>query len=118
MLYVMALPPAVEEPHNGPQNVSVVNLATQTPIGSPLISWPVYANDSLGPSQWPPGESQLHLLTASPSRCSCTLHLADFTVTIPATNGACATAGACAIQWFWWAYNGQTYESCIDFTSP
>ncbi|KZV99119.1 hypothetical protein EXIGLDRAFT_640869, partial [Exidia glandulosa HHB12029] len=87
----------LEAHHTGYANVSVVDLSKQKIIGTPLKTWSVYANDSLGPADWPPDET-------------------DFTVTVPNLSGACATAGACAIQWFWWAYNGQTYESCIDFT--
>ncbi|KAL5478614.1 hypothetical protein ACEPAI_2799 [Sanghuangporus weigelae] len=75
-----------------------VDLASQTAIGSPLIDWPVYANDSIGPANWPKNET-------------------DFSVTIPDLEGRCAEAGACAIQWWWNAYsNDQTYESCVDFT--
>jgi hypothetical protein len=42
------------------QNVSVVNLQTQTPIAR-LFTWSVYANDTLGPPDWPKNESQFHL---------------------------------------------------------
>lgn len=84
--------------HTGYANVSIVNLITQTAIGAPLKTWPVYSNDSLGPKDWPPDET-------------------DFTVTIPKLNGACSTAGQCAIMWWWYGYNKQTYESCVDFTS-
>lgn len=87
--------------HTGYANVSVVNLVTQTAIGAPLRTWPVYADDKLGPADWPPTDT-------------------DFTVTIPTTLGtACKTAGACAIQWYWYAPgNKQTYESCVDFVTP
>ncbi|KAF9035246.1 hypothetical protein BJ165DRAFT_1511001, partial [Panaeolus papilionaceus] len=83
--------------HTGTANVSIVNLATQTTIGEPLIAWPIYTNNSLGSDQWVKNET-------------------DFTVTIPTNLGtACQTAGACAIQWWWYAFNKQTYESCVDF---
>ncbi|TFK64455.1 hypothetical protein BDN72DRAFT_846617 [Pluteus cervinus] len=83
--------------HTGYANVSIFNLATQEPIGAPLVSWSVYANDTLGPSEWPPNES-------------------DFNVTIPSNLGTtCSKAGQCAIQWWWYGYNKQTYESCVDF---
>ncbi|KAG9225514.1 hypothetical protein PLEOSDRAFT_1109843 [Pleurotus ostreatus PC15] len=84
--------------HTGSANVSVVNLATQETIGKPLFLWPVYANDSLGPSAWPKNET-------------------DFEITIPDLGSQCSTVGACAIQWWWYASKvRQTYESCIDFT--
>lgn len=43
--------------------------------------------------------------------------LVDFEITIPeGLESACATGGACAIQWYWWSdSNKQTYESCVDF---
>ncbi|ETW78677.1 hypothetical protein HETIRDRAFT_324730 [Heterobasidion irregulare TC 32-1] len=85
--------------HTGHANVSVVNLSSQTTIGKPLYLWPVYANSSLGPSKWPTNET-------------------NFNVTIPDLGDECTTAGACAIQWWWYAdSNGQTYESCVDFTT-
>ncbi|KAK0200400.1 hypothetical protein DFS33DRAFT_1361275 [Desarmillaria ectypa] len=88
----------IEAHHTGHANVSVVNLATQTPIAR-LFTWPVYANDTLGPSQWPKNES-------------------SFSVTIPDLGDTCTTAGACAIQWWWYATkNVQTFESCVDFTT-
>ncbi|ESK90776.1 chitin binding [Moniliophthora roreri MCA 2997] len=82
--------------HTGYANVSVVDLAAQVPIAR-LFTWPVYANDSLGPSKWPKNET-------------------EFEVTIPDLGSKCTQAGACAIQWWWYATGGQTYESCIDFT--
>ncbi|KAH8822840.1 hypothetical protein DL96DRAFT_1671098 [Flagelloscypha sp. PMI_526] len=86
--------------HTGYANVSVVDLVAKKTIGSPLFYWPVYANSSLGPSEWPKNES-------------------DFNVVIPTDLGTkCSTAGACAIQWYWHATeNNQTYESCVDFTA-
>ncbi|KAL5497700.1 hypothetical protein ACEPAH_2631 [Sanghuangporus vaninii] len=75
-----------------------VDLNSQITIGSPLIDWPVYANDSVGPANWPKNET-------------------DFNVMIPDLEGRCAETGVCAIQWWWYAYsNDQTYESCVDFT--
>ncbi|KAF9458100.1 hypothetical protein BDZ94DRAFT_1174362 [Collybia nuda] len=75
-----------------------VDLTAQRPIGKPLFNWPVYTNNSLGPPDWPKNET-------------------DFEVTIPDLGSQCTKGGACAIQWWWYAYNGQTYESCIDFTT-
>lgn len=41
---------------------------------------------------------------------------ANFDIKIPTNLGTrCDTAGKCAIQWWWYAYNKQTYESCVDF---
>ncbi|KAF5344463.1 hypothetical protein D9758_014127 [Tetrapyrgos nigripes] len=87
----------IEAHHTGYANVSVVDLAAQLPIAR-LFTWPVYANDSLGPSQWPKNET-------------------SFNVTVPDLGGRCASAGACAIQWWWYGTQvKQTYESCVDFT--
>ncbi|KAF4583905.1 hypothetical protein EYR40_002403 [Pleurotus pulmonarius] len=80
--------------HTGSANVSVVNLATQKTIGQPLFLWPVYANDSLGPSAWPKNET-------------------DFEITIPDLGSQCSTVGACAIQWWWYASKPQ-----LGFTQP
>ncbi|KAF9264473.1 hypothetical protein L218DRAFT_862613 [Marasmius fiardii PR-910] len=84
--------------HTGWANVSIVNLATQTPIAR-LFTWPVYANQSLAPSEWPKNET-------------------DFQVTVPDLKGQCSQPNACAIKWWWYAgYSvNQTYENCIDFT--
>ncbi|KAJ7149295.1 hypothetical protein C8R43DRAFT_888214 [Mycena crocata] len=87
----------MEAHHTGLANVSVVNLATQTQIAR-LFTWAVYANDSLGPPDWPKNET-------------------DFTVTVPNLGTQCKTAGQCAIQWWWFGVQvKQTYESCVDFT--
>ncbi|TFK35907.1 hypothetical protein BDQ12DRAFT_655276 [Crucibulum laeve] len=88
----------IEAHHTGTANVSVVNLATQTPIGKPLFYWPVYTNNSLGPADWVKNET-------------------DFSATIPDLGTQCTKAGACAIQWWWYAFNKQTYESCVDFVT-
>ncbi|KAL1742654.1 hypothetical protein HDZ31DRAFT_65763 [Schizophyllum fasciatum] len=87
----------LEAHHTGLANVSVVDVVTQSLIGEPLKNWPVYANESLGPADWPKDET-------------------DFSVTIPDLTDQCSEAGACAIQWWWYGTgNDQTYESCIDF---
>lgn len=88
----------IEAHHTGYANVSIVDLKSQAMIGKPLFNWPVYANNSLGPPQWVKNET-------------------DFSVTIPDLGTRCKTAGSCAIQWFWYAFNKQTYESCIDFVT-
>ncbi|KAF7309148.1 Chitin binding [Mycena kentingensis (nom. inval.)] len=84
--------------HTGWANVSVVNLVTQKPIAR-LFTWPVYANESLGPPDWPANET-------------------DFSVTVPNLGTQCSQSGVCAIQWWWYSgfSNLQTYENCIDFT--
>ncbi|KAF9036891.1 hypothetical protein BDZ89DRAFT_1061584 [Hymenopellis radicata] len=88
----------IEAHHTGYANMSVVDLAAQVPLAR-LLTWNVYANQSLGPSQWPANET-------------------SFSVTIPDLGDACTEVGACAIQWYWYAtVNDQTYESCVDFTT-
>ncbi|KAF8874722.1 hypothetical protein CPB85DRAFT_1505459 [Mucidula mucida] len=88
----------LEAHHTGYANMSIVDLAAQVPLAR-LLTWDVYANESLGPSQWPANET-------------------SFSVTIPNLGSACSEAGECAIQWYWYAYsNDQTYESCVDFTT-
>lgn len=86
----------IRAPHTGVANVSVVDTASNSVIGSPLISWDVYASTSTG----------------------VTKNETDFSVTIPNDLGdKCATAGDCVLQWYWYAQSiDQTYESCVDFT--
>ncbi|CDM34753.1 CAZyme family AA16 [Penicillium roqueforti] len=86
----------IRAPHTGVANVSVVQTSSNTVIGSPLISWDVYASVATG-------------VTANET---------SFSVTIPDDLGSqCATAGDCVLQWYWYAESiDQTYESCIDFT--
>ncbi|KAI1825452.1 hypothetical protein F4861DRAFT_537919 [Xylaria intraflava] len=81
--------------HPGYANVSVVDLASNTVIGEPLVQW----------DNWPDSKS-------GPPRND-----TDFQATIPDTLGtACDEGGKCAIQWYWWSIsNSQTYESCVDF---
>lgn len=83
-------------PHVGPMNVSIVDTATNTIVAGPLISFDVYADESLA---------------ALPANNT------DFSVTMPnVTAGACGVAGQCVMQWFWFGTNAkQTYESCVDF---
>ena len=86
----------IRAPHTGIANVSVVDTASNSVIGSPLISWSVYASTATG----------------------VTKNETDFTVTIPdGLDSKCATAGDCVLQWYWYAQSiDQTYESCVDFT--
>ncbi|KAK1702423.1 uncharacterized protein BDZ83DRAFT_257216 [Colletotrichum acutatum] len=97
----------------GHANVSVIDLANNTIIGEPLISWsdwPTTDPDPLADSKWIQKSAKLRVLPTD-------RHTADWNITIPDTlASACDVGGKCAIQWFWYAEtNKQTYESCIDF---
>ncbi|RDW90028.1 uncharacterized protein DSM5745_01803 [Aspergillus mulundensis] len=83
-------------PHTGVANVSVVDTATNSVIGSALKSWDVYASTATGVTE----------------------DETNFSVTIPDDLGSqCSEAGACVLQWYWYAESiDQTYESCVDFT--
>lgn len=62
-------------PHEGPMNVSVIDMKTNAAIGAPLISFDSYADESLA------------VLPANNT---------NFNVTIPTTLGAaCTVAGSC-----------------------
>lgn len=86
----------IAAPHTGVANVSIINLAENSVIGSALASWDVYASTATG-------------VTANET---------SFSITMPDTlDSACSTAGGCAIQWWWDARSiDQTYMSCVDFT--
>ncbi|KAL2201932.1 hypothetical protein CC79DRAFT_1315579 [Sarocladium strictum] len=84
-------------PHLGYANVSVVDTASNTIVGEPLLEWAEYADGALFPD-----------LPANQT---------SFSVTVPELDNKCTTAGECVIQWYWLG-QGQTYESCIDFTVP
>lgn len=86
----------VAAPHTGTANMSIVDTATNSIIGSPLITFDDYASTATG-------------VTDAEK---------NFDITIPSDLGSkCATAGDCVLQ-FWWDARSvdQTYESCIDFT--
>ncbi|GAB7346217.1 hypothetical protein MBLNU457_4950t1 [Dothideomycetes sp. NU457] len=84
----------IRAPHTGVANVSVVRTSDNTVIGSPLISWDVFASNS---ASIPADET-------------------SFSVTIPDVSEDCAAPGACVLQHFWNAADiDQTYESCVDF---
>ncbi|OHE96276.1 hypothetical protein CORC01_08494 [Colletotrichum orchidophilum] len=87
----------IRAPHTGVANVSVVDTTANSIIGSPLISFTNYASTKTG-------------VAANNTAFSVTLPNS-----LPAT---CGTAGNCVLQW-WWdsAEAGQTYMSCVDFTS-
>ncbi|KAK3389834.1 hypothetical protein B0H63DRAFT_104712 [Podospora didyma] len=92
---VVALTAILPIPHEGPANVSIVQTATNSVLGQPLIVFDSYADESLA------------VLPANNTA---------FSVTIPATGAACVTPGDCVLQWFWFGTSAkQTYESCIDF---
>ncbi|KAG9257203.1 uncharacterized protein F5Z01DRAFT_598443, partial [Emericellopsis atlantica] len=83
----------IAAPHTGYANVSVVNTATDTIIGAPMIEWDDYASNAGFPE-----------------------NNTAFSVTLPDDLSDCTEAGACVIQWFWDAPDiNQTYESCVDF---
>lgn len=86
----------VRAPHTGVANVSIVDTASNSVIGSALKSWDVYASTETGVKSTD---------TA-------------FDITMPSDLGSqCSTAGDCVIQWYWYAESiDQTYESCVDFT--
>lgn len=86
----------IRAPHTGVANVSIVDTATNTVIGTPLASWDVFASNAN----------------------SDYANETSFSITIPSDLGdSCSTAGACVIQHYWNAASiDQTYESCIDFT--
>lgn len=83
-------------PHVGTMNVSIIDTATNTVIGKPLISFDRYADEAL--AQLPANNTA-------------------FSVTVPQVAGdACKVAGQCVMQWFWFGEKAvQTYESCVDF---
>jgi hypothetical protein len=93
---VVAMTALIPIPHEGPMNVSIVDTATNKAIGTPLISFDSYADESL---------------PALPANNTA------FSVTIPQLSaGQCTQAGACVVQWFWFGTAAkQTYESCVDF---
>jgi hypothetical protein len=83
-------------PHEGPANVSIVDTASNTVVGLPLIEFDTYADENLA------------VLPANNTA---------FSVTMPADlAGACEVPGECTMQWFWFGTNAQqTYENCVDF---
>ncbi|CCO35686.1 hypothetical protein BN14_09804 [Rhizoctonia solani AG-1 IB] len=85
--------------HHSPgyANVSVIDSATNTRVGQPLIAWnPYFA------SGYPYPKSE-----------------ENFNITIPELNGKCKVAGECVIQYHWYSTgSSQTYQNCIDFTVP
>lgn len=92
---VLPMKITIGAPHTGVANVSVVDTATNSVIGQPLISFTDYASNS-------------HTIPANNT---------DFSVTLPDVGAQCGTAGACVLQWFWDAADiNQTYEDCVDFT--
>ena len=92
---VIPIAVTIRAPHTGVANVSVVNTATNSVIGQPLISFTDYASNS-------------HAIPANNTA---------FSVTMPDLGTQCTTPGTCVLQWFWNAASiQQTYEACIDFT--
>jgi hypothetical protein len=91
----VAMTVEIRAPHTGYANVSIVDTASNSIIGSELKSWDVYASTSTG-------------VTSDET---------SFSITIPSDLDGCTTAGECVIQWFWYAPPSvdQTYEGCVDF---
>lgn len=86
----------IAAPHTGVANMSIIDTASNSMIGSPLITFKEYASTAKG-------------VTDAEK---------NFDITIPSDlGGKCAKAGDCVLQ-FWWDARSidQTYESCIDFT--
>lgn len=69
----------IAAPHTGVMNVSVIDLASNTVIGDPLISMTDYASNA-------------HTIPANNTA---------FSVTMPDVASQCGQAGACALQWWW-----------------
>ena len=79
--------------------MSVVNTATNQIIGLPLLVFDSYADENLA------------VLPANNTAFSVTLPTASAEL-----SAACAVAGQCVLQWFWFGTAAkQTYESCVDF---
>ncbi|CAI6332605.1 unnamed protein product [Periconia digitata] len=83
-------------PHEGPANVSIIDTATNTAVGQPLLVFDSYADENL--AKLPANNTA-------------------FSVTMPTNLGAaCQTPGECTMQWFWFGTSAQqTYENCVDF---
>lgn len=86
----------VGAPHTGKANMSIVDTASNTMIGNPLIMYSNFASTATG-------------VTANQT---------SFSITIPTDLGSkCSIAGACVLQHYWDSREAkQTYESCLDFT--
>ncbi|RKU48342.1 hypothetical protein DL546_008660 [Coniochaeta pulveracea] len=80
-------------PHKGYANVSVVDTTRNEVIGQPLKSWPSNYAASANPPQ----------------------DQVKFSVKVPELGARCTVPGVCVLQWYWLG-QGQTYESCVDFT--
>lgn len=94
------------------QNVSVVDTKSQTAIGAPIATWAVYAD----PARPSPNESTCGQAFGAAVQAKALVFAAAFSVTVPDLGGACANAGACTLQWYWFGKGvAQTYESCVDF---
>jgi hypothetical protein len=92
------------------QNLSAVDIASNTIIGDPLITW----------ADWPISGTNDDSKSASHSRLTIrvlTYFAVNFNTTIPESLAEpCAEAGTCILQWYWWSdSNSQTYISCLDF---
>lgn len=86
----------IAAPHTGIANVSIVDTASGSVIGEPLIKFTNYASTATG----------------------ITDDMENFEVTIPSNIGTqCAEEGACVLKWWWDAREvDQTYMACVDVT--
>ncbi|KAM7222706.1 hypothetical protein V8F06_001893 [Rhypophila decipiens] len=91
-------------PHEGPANVSIVNTATNSMIGLPLLVFDSYADENLA------------VLPANNTAFSVTLPEVGESRELEDACSGEENAGNCVLQWFWFGTQaGQTYESCVDF---
>lgn len=105
-------------PHVGPMNVSIVDTTTNKAISGPLISFDVYADESLAQVSYAPSVPlRRDVIRLIRENTQLPPNNTAFSVTMPnITAGACNVAGKCVLQWFWFGTNAkQTYESCVDF---
>ncbi|KAA8651648.1 uncharacterized protein ATNIH1004_000539 [Aspergillus tanneri] len=69
-------------PHTGVANVSVVDTASNTIIGTPLKSWDEYASTATSVK-----DNQTSFSVATPDEL----------------GNKCSKTGACVLQWYWFA---------------
>ncbi len=84
--------------HEWPMNVSLVDTATNTLVGKPLMRFASYADE---------------ILARLPANNT------EFLVTFPELAAGQGTQPwKCTMQWFWFGTNAkQTCESCVDFVA-
>ncbi|KAL8402732.1 hypothetical protein RB596_009195 [Gaeumannomyces avenae] len=92
----VAVAVTIRIPHKGYANVSVVDTKANKVVGEPLRVW---RDGYADPAKFP------NMLGDQ----------VKFNITVPDLGSKCSVAGTCVIQWHWFG-QGQTYQSCIDFT--